>query len=281
MDWLQSVWLGIVQGVTEPLPVSSSAHLLIVPWLLKWTEQAPDAKLTFDLALHLGTALALVLCFHKPLLKIARAFLAPGRCEDAGHHRRLGILIVVGCIPAGLAGVFGEDIVENVFRSPVLSALPMGLFAVVLYLADHLGKKTRTTVDMKMRDALLIGCAQALALVPGVSRSGITMTASLFRGLRREDAATFSFLMMLPLTLGACLLKARHVLGKVSAGAWPGFWDHDFPLMALGAAVSFLVCALSITFLLRFLKKHSMDVFVVYRLIAALAVLGVYWWRTA
>lgn len=279
MEWLQAILLGILQGISEPLPISSSAHLLVVPWLLGWPEQAADLKLTFDLALHLGTTLALVTCFRREIFRILQAFLRPRRLPDDARQRRLGLLVVFGCIPAGLLGILFDDLIEKQFRAPLYTALPLGVFGLLLYWADHAGRKTRSVSEIRPLDALLIGSAQALALVPGVSRSGVTITAGLSLGFRREEAAAFSFLMMTPLTAGACLLKFKDAAARVRSGAWPDFWSHDFPLMAVGTLASFLAGVLCVRLFLRMLKRFPLDYFVIYRLALSVVIVAAAWLR--
>lgn len=268
IQFLQTVFLGIVQGLTEPLPVSSSAHLLIVPWLFGWAEADPQMKLTFDLALHLGTTLALLLFFGRDIRRILVAFL-PGQTKpEAPALRRLGLSVALGCVPAGAAVLLFRRWVEDL-RNPVTTVLPLILFGLLLLLADRRSQGERAAEDVTWLDALIIGAMQALALIPGASRSGVTITGGLFRGLRRDEAARFSFLMMTPLMVGASLLKGREVFKELRGGAWPDFWRHDLWLLAVGVFVSFLVGYLCIRFFLRFLQKFPLDGFVFYRIALA------------
>lgn len=277
MEWLTTIILAVVQGVTEPLPVSSSAHLIILPWMLGWAEPSADLKLTFDLALHLGTTLALVAYFWKDIAQVLAAFFPGKRFSEKAEGRRLGFAVLAGCVPAGAAALLFEKQIETFLRTPAVAVAPLVVFGALLYYADHRRAGARPMGAMTVRDALVIGLFQSLALVPGVSRSGVTITGGLLRGFRRDEAARFSFLMITPLVAGAALLKARDVFVKYSRSSqWDHFAGHDLPLMALGMAVSFVVGLLCIGFLIRFLKRFPLDVFVWYRLALAGAVLAVF-----
>lgn len=266
MDILQAIFLGIVQGLTEFIPISSSAHLIIVPWLLGWREPG----LAFDAALHLGTLLAVVAYFWTDWLALAAGFL---RSLDERHigsdpKRLMAWLILIGSIPGGVAGLLLDDFVEGIFHNPdigqatramfVISGLVMAL-AVILWLAERLAHHNRSLESIGWRDALIIGLAQAAALLPGVSRSGATITAGLFLGLERAAAARFSFLLATPIIAGAGLKKVYDV---ARAGLAPGD-QAAFAAGFLAAAVSGYLC---IAFLLRYLQRNSTLVFVWYRI---------------
>jgi len=209
---LHAVVLGLVQGLGEFLPISSSAHLVVLPRLLGW----PDQGLSMDVAMHMGTLLALVVYFWKDL-----ADLALGALKGEPKQRKMLLLILVATVPGGIAGLLLDDYVESVFRDPALIAGTLMLFGLLLGLADWKGRKTFEMKEMDWSPALWIGLAQALALVPGVSRSGVTITAALVLGFKREDAARFSFLLSFPIIAGAGALHLRHL--EVAALTGP-FW---------------------------------------------------------
>jgi undecaprenyl-diphosphatase len=252
MHFLQAIILGAVQGIGEFLPISSSAHLVIVPYLLKFT----DPGLTFDVMLHLATAFALIAYFWRDFLTLEKKYYG---------------YIVLGCIPAMIAGVLLEDYADSVFRNPLLIAGMLIIFALVLWYAEQKGAQKRNLKAITLRDALIIGLAQCLALVPGVSRAGITMTAGLFLGLQRETAARFSFLLATPIILGAGVLKLKHLL-KV-----PGALTD--PYLLLGFASAAIFGFLSIAFLLNFLKKHSFNWFVGYRILLGVGIILFYFFK--
>lgn len=244
-DILQAVILGTVQGLTEFLPISSSGHLAALPWLFGWK----DLGITFDVALHMGTLAALAAYFWKDWIKMLRDWRDPYMW-----------LIVVGCVPAALAGYKFEDYFDTVFRAPVFVGSFMILMGVVMGASERWGGKVRGEDTINLRDALVIGFAQALALMPGVSRSGVTMTAGMFSGLRREAAARFSFLLAMPITAGAGLLKFSHLLKA-------GLPASEAPAFAAGLLCAAVVGFFAIKYLLKFLQSHSLYVFVWYRLL--------------
>ena len=242
MSLLQVIVLAIVQGLTEFLPISSTAHLILVPWLLGWQDQG----LTFDIALHAGTLLAVLTYFAREwwaLLTVTLERLARGDWRLAGtgaiaegplagYDSRLLLILAVSTIPAGLAGLFLENHAESVFRSPVLIALMLMAVAGLMWLADSRAQLVRKLESIGFADGLVIGAAQAMAVIPGTSRAGITITAGLFRNLSREAAARFSFLLATPVIGGAALKKGYDVW----QGGWPaGISGFDF---AVGIAVS-------------------------------------------
>jgi undecaprenyl-diphosphatase len=272
MDQLvQAVVLGIVQGLTEFLPVSSSGHLILVPALLGWHDPFIDS-LAFSVMLHIATLLALLVYFRADWLRLIPAGLATIRDRSFrdDSDRRLAWLLVVATIPAVIVGVALNDPIENAFREARLVAVTLVIGAAILFLADRLGSKTRGVASISFPLALGIGAAQALALVPGVSRSGISISAGLFAGLDRESAARFAFLMAAPITAGAGLWELRKVLAG-EAGV-------DVPIVPLlaGMVAALVSGLLAIAFLLRYLRTHGLGVFVAYRL--ALAALVVVAW---
>jgi undecaprenyl-diphosphatase len=268
---VQAIVLGIVQGLTEFLPVSSSGHLIVVPFLLGWQDPFIDS-LAFSVMLHIATLLALLLYFREDWLRLVPAGLAVIRDRSVRDDpdRRLAWLLVVATIPAVIVGVVLNDPIENAFRRPELVAMTLVIGAAILYLADRLGARSRGMETISFPLALGIGAAQALALVPGVSRSGISISAGLFAGLDRESAARFAFLMAAPITAGAGLWELRKVLAG-EAGV-------DLPIVPLlaGMLAALIAGLLAIAVLLRYLRTHGLTVFVVYRLALA-AVVVVAW----
>jgi len=269
MDQLvQAIVLGIVQGLTEFLPVSSSGHLIVVPALLGWHDPFIDS-LAFSVMLHMATLLALLVYFREDWLRLIPAGLAAIRDRSlrGDPDRRLAWLLVVATIPAVIAGVVLNDPIENAFREARLVAVTLVIGAAILFLADRLGSRTRQMDSISFPLALGIGAAQALALVPGVSRSGISISAGLFAGLDRESAARFAFLMATPITAGAGLWELRKVL--------TGEAGVDIPIVPLlaGMLAALIAGLLAIAVLLRYLRTHGLGVFVVYRLALAAVVL--------
>lgn len=267
MDLFRAVVLGIIQGLTEFLPISSSGHLIMVPFLLGW----PEHSQAFDLALHLGTTLSLLWFFWTDWLVLARGFLRGVVSQEARQQDpawRMAWLILLGSIPAGVIGVLAEKPVEETFRSATVNALLLIAFGLLLWAADRLASRKRALDDVTWLDALAVGLAQAVALMPGVSRSGITITVGLFRGLDRAAAARFSFLLSGPITLAAALYKLR--------GGVPG---SELVPVLVGTLVSAITGWIAIGFLLRFLQRNSLVGFVVYRVAFGILVLGAAWSR--
>ncbi|MCL6634159.1 MAG: undecaprenyl-diphosphate phosphatase [Peptococcaceae bacterium] len=253
MTVFQALMLGIVQGVGEFLPISSSAHLVLVPWALGW----PYAGLTFDVALHVGTLVSVVAFFWKDwLVLFESAVRRRGTFEAA-----LFWYLVAATIPGAAAGYLFEKQAETVFRNPLLIGIMLVVMGVILYWVDRRAAKEKTLRAMSLGDSLLIGISQAFAVIPGVSRSGVTMTAGRALGLSREAAARFSFLLSTPIIVGAGLLKLKDLS--------PGDVNAAF---VAGVASSALVGFISIGFLLRYLSRHSFGVFAWYRFIAGTAV---------
>jgi undecaprenyl-diphosphatase len=272
MDQLvQAVVLGLVQGLTEFLPVSSSGHLIVVPALLGWHDPFIDS-LAFSVMLHIATLLALLVYFRADWLRLIPAGLAAIRERSLGddRDRRLAWLLAVATIPAVIVGVALNDAIETVFREPRLVAVTLVLGAAILFIADRVGSHNKSVQSITFPVAAGIGAAQALALLPGVSRSGISISAGLFAGLDRESAARFAFLMATPITAGAGLWELRKIVGG-EAGV-------DLPLVPLvaGMIAALVSGLLAIAVLLRYLRTHGLGVFVVYRL--ALAALVVAAW---
>lgn len=260
MSPLQAVVLGVVQGLTEFLPVSSSGHLILVPTLFGWTDQG----LAFDAAVHLGTGLAL-LCYFAPELTRLTGGVLSGRRDDL----RLAAALGVGTVPAALAGLLLERAIEARFRSPLVVAVSTIGWGLVLGWADRQAARARVEAvrDVGVLRGLLLGCAQTVALVPGTSRSGITLSAGLFAGLDRPTAARFAFLLGLPITTGAGLLKIASLVGH-------GLGAGEATALGLGLLTSFAAGVAAVWFLIRHLRRSTLTVFVVYRIVLGLTILG-------
>jgi undecaprenyl-diphosphatase len=269
---LQAIVLGLVQGLTEFIPISSSAHLIIVPWLFKWTDPALTS-LTFDVALHLGTLLAVLAFFAADWVRLIRAGVASlvERKIGADLDRRLAWLLLIGCIPGGIVGVLAESKIEKLFHEPnapitasamMVMAIIIALLGAALFVAERIARHERGLETLSLKDAIVIGLAQALAIFPGVSRSGSTITAGLAIGLQREAAARFSFLLSAPIIAGAGLKSLWDLYKGFQSGGIPQAELILFPVGFLVAAISGYFC---IKFLLRFLQKNPADVFVYYR----------------
>ncbi|MBI4423938.1 MAG: undecaprenyl-diphosphate phosphatase [Elusimicrobia bacterium] len=260
MSLLQAAILGVVQGLTEFLPVSSSAHLALFPWLLRWE----DPGLAFDTALHLGTLAAAVGYYRG---KWAEAFAQGARSLRSPGARFLGLLCLA-TVPAGLAGLFLEDAIDRFARHPPVMGANLVVFGLLLGQAARSGRRRIALEEVGLREALWIGAAQALALLPGVSRSGITITAALFAGLTYEAAASFSFLLAVPITSAAAL----HQLAKLPPGlVGPPFW--------VGVAAAGVSGALAIRLLLGALGRWGVAPFVAYRVAAGAGLLALWWLR--
>jgi len=257
MPVLHAIILGIIQGLTEVLPISSSAHLFIFPWLFKWHYQG----LSFDVALHMGTALAFIIYFFKDWLKIIGSAFKKGK-----ERSNLLFYIMAGTTPAAFAGLLLEKKAETVFRSPLLIAGMLAVFAIILWLADNFGRKDKPIEELGLKSAIQIGIAQAIAIIPGVSRSGITITVGLFKGFTRQAAARFSFLLATPVVIAAGVLKLSklHTCDLNSA-----FWA--------GILFSALSSFVGLYFLLDFVKKYSLNIFVYYRIVLAVVILAAHY----
>ena len=246
-----AIIFGIIQGATEFLPVSSSAHLTLMHWITGWTDGGAS-DLTFDVALHFGTLVAILVYFGRDWVELLK------------RRDKLVALVLVACIPGAIAGAALEKHAEEAFRAPIHIALLLAVMGLVMAAAERWSRRTREMGQMGWSDAIGIGLAQALAIMPGVSRSGITMTVGLALGLTRDAAARFSFLLATPILLGATLFKCRHLLSG-GAGA-------DVSACALGmlaAAVTGLAC---VHWLMQFLRRHTFYPFAVYRVALASAV---------
>ncbi|MCE1226334.1 MAG: undecaprenyl-diphosphatase UppP [Geobacteraceae bacterium] len=264
MDLLHAALLGLIQGATEVLPISSSGHLILIPRLLGW----PDSGLTFDVALHFGTFLAIFFYFRKDVVTLVQDALTGLYQPGEQKKLRLPWMIVLASVPAAVVGKTLEEPIEALFRSsPLMIALMLILFGLGLGLADRYGKQLHDVASITLGTAMLVGCFQCLALVPGVSRSGITITAGLLLGLARTDAARFSFLLSLPIVFGAALLKGIHLIRH---GIEPGMAQP----MLVGIVVSAIVGYISVAFLLKFVQNRTLWPFVWYRVAAGIGVMA-------
>ena len=256
--------MGIVQGLTEFLPISSSGHLIIVPFVLGW-DDAFITSLAFSVMLHIGTLAALLAYFRADWLRIVPAgFAAVRHGSFAGDpDRRLAWVLVAATIPAAVAGLLFADLIENGFREPGLVAVTLVAGGLILWLADRLGSRTRGVEDVTFPISVGIGAAQALALIPGISRSGVSISAARFAGLDRDAAARFSFLMATPITAGAILFEVRRLLaGELGL-------QVDIVPLVVGMLSAFVAGVVAISVLLRYVRTHSLTIFVVYRFVLA------------
>jgi undecaprenyl-diphosphatase len=267
-NW-QALVLGLVQGVTELLPISSSGHLILVPWLADWQylKEHDEFNQTFDVALHLGTLIAVATYFRHEIARLIVAFLRSVRHRRIeGAEERTAWFIATATVPAALIGAAGESFIADRLGEPWQIAIFLAAGAILLWVADR-RPQTRHIDDLTLGRSFAVGLAQAVALAPGVSRSGITITAGRFLGLDRDSAARFSFLLLVPITLGAVLFKGLTdvVLGELPPGSAGPFF--------VGVVASALSGFAAIVFLLRYVRTHSYDVFVVYRLVVAAIIL--------
>ena len=267
-DW-QAFTLGVVQGLTELLPISSSGHLILVPWLFDWhyLTEHKDFNQTFDVALHLGTLVAVVVYFWADIVRLVAAwFRSVGRRAIETADEKVAWLVFVASIPAALAGAVGEQAIEDHLGEPWQIAINLAIFGGLLWVADR-SAQTRRLEDLGLWTALGVGAAQALALMPGVSRSGITITAGRFLKLDRDSAARMSFFLLIPIVFGAVLYKG---LTDVVFGGLPSGSTGPFVVGTVAAAGAGLI---AIELLLGYVRRHDYTVFVVYRLCLAAAIL--------
>ena len=263
--------MGIVQGLTEFLPVSSSGHLIVVPFLLGWDDPFLNS-LAFSVMLHLGTLVALLAYFREDWARLIPAGLAAVRDRSfrGDPDRRLAGLLVAATIPAALAGLLFNDLIEDQFRHVGMVVVMLVVGGVILFVADRVGRRSRGIADITVPVATGIGAAQALALIPGISRSGISISAGRLAGLDREPAARFAFLMATPITAGAILFEARRLLTG-EAGV-----DVAIAPLVVGMVAALVSGLVAIHFTLRYLRTRSLDIFVWYRFALAAVVLVVW-----
>ncbi len=288
MEWFQAVVLGLIQGIVEFLPISSSAHLRIVPELFGW----PDPGAPFTAVTQIGSAAAIILYFAKDIGRITNAWthslrhwdalrsdaLVPvgqSRGTDAGRHRRrswdpvdarLGWFVIVGTIPIVVAGVLLKDVIENDFRSLWIVGATFVILGLGLWFADRYGRRERTVRELTLRDAALVGIAQIGALIPGVSRSGATMSMALLLGYKRDDAARFALLLAIPAIIGAGVFEWSEALSEHAV--------YSMGPTALATAVAFVSSYAAVAWLLRWLQTRTYTPFVVYRVVGGLVILG-------
>lgn len=261
MSDLQVIVLAIVQGLTEFLPISSSGHLVLVPSIFGWSDQG----MAFDVAMHFGSLMAVLIYFRADIRMLLRGTTQVLKFDVSTVEARLALAIGLGTIPAAVVGLLLGDWIGDNLRSPRVIAATLAGYAVLMLLFDRIGKKTRIMRDLRIRDALLIGAAQALALVPGTSRSGITITAGLALGFSRTEAARFSFLLAVPVILLATAYELYVLAGSAVTVAWGQ--------LAFGALVAAIVAYLSIEFFMRFVTRVGLLPFVLYRFALAAVIL--------
>ncbi|MCX7988831.1 MAG: undecaprenyl-diphosphatase UppP [Thermodesulfovibrio sp.] len=254
-ETFKAIILGIIQGITEFLPISSTAHLVITPWIFGWTGTVNS--LSFDIAVHLGTLFSLFYCFWKDWIDILL------------RDRKMLFYLVLGTIPAGVAGFVFHDFIENSLRDPLIIVFTLVFIGILMLIAEKVGKRQRNSVTLS--DAIVIGTAQAIALIPGVSRSGITITAGLFKGLDRAYAAKFSFLLSTPAIAGA---GALDFYKSIKVG-----YTHDYSLFIIGVISAAITGIIAIKFLLNFLRKYPLNIFIYYRWVLAGVIFLLYFFR--
>lgn len=269
MTFFQALILGIVQGLTEFLPVSSSGHLVLVPFLLNWSLD-PQKAFVFDVLVQLGTLVAVFIYFRKDLLTILKAFFAGIKSRQPFKEidSRLGWYIILATIPAGIIGLLLQDQVESLFSNPIWTAVFLFVTAIMLTISELLSRKSRELESMTIKDSLIIGFFQALSIVPGISRSGATITGGLTQGFKRQDAARFSFLMSIPVMLAAGLLS---LLKLIKLDGVLSF----LPVLLVGFVVSAVVGYFAIKWFIGYLKKKSLLIFAVYCAVLAIVIIFV------
>lgn len=265
MDILSIIILGIVQGIAEFLPISSSAHLIIFRDIFGIGASMPkDMALSFDIALHFGTLLAIGIYFFKDFIAMITKGFTKGVKDDQG---KILWYLVAATIPAAVAGLLFEDVIENLIRGNFyIIAAALAIMGILIYLADKFCKNKREVKDMTLKDALIIGCSQVLALIPGFSRSGTTIAAARTLGIERENAAKFSFFLSAPVVCGAVVLE---LLDKAT---WAVILAEPLTFI-LGIIISFIIGLICIKYLLKYLQKHNFKIFMVYRIAMAIIVL--------
>lgn len=265
MSFIEVLILGFIQGIAEFLPISSSAHLIIFRDIFGiGAGMSANMELTFDIALHFGTLLAIGVFFFWDFIKMIQKGFTKGVKDDDG---KILWYLVAATIPAAIVGVLFEDPIEKIIRSNyVVIALALAIMGIIIYLADKYSKETKTIKKMTLKDAIIIGCSQVFALIPGFSRSGTTIATGRILGLERESAAKFSFFLSAPVVLGAVTLQL------IKGSAWSVI-AANFSTFILGILVSFIIGILCIKYLLKYLQKHNFKIFMIYRVILAIIVL--------
>jgi undecaprenyl-diphosphatase len=266
MTILQAIVFGAVQGLTEFLPVSSTAHLILLPWFLHW----PDPGLAFDVALHFGTLVALLVYFRSDWIVLITSALGLLRGRTKAPDARMATLIVAATIPGAAAGALFEHKVEDALRAPQLIAAMLILMALVLVAAEMLGRRKNTLNEISWGDAITVGIAQAFAIVPGVSRSGSTISAGLFLNMKRDAAARFSFYLSAPIIAGAVAKKTLDIV-KIGLG------QEQLMQLIIGIISAGVIGYVAIAFLMRYLQTHNTFLFVIYRIALGIVVLLAFW----
>lgn len=263
METLQSFILGIIQGITEFLPISSTAHLILFPWLFNFE----DKGLPFNIALHFGSLFAIIFYFKADLKEIIKGFsesLISGSFTQS-EQGKLGLYLIIATIPAVIAAVLFENYVSGILRNPIYIAFFLFIFAILLYVSEKSTKREKSISEMGIIDCLFFGFSQAFAIIPGVSRSGVTITGGLFRNYKRDEAAKFSFLLGIPLIIGAAIFELRHLK----------FESLTSLSFVVGVLTSFISAFLVIKFFLKYLKTKSFTPFVVYRILLSILIVFV------
>jgi undecaprenyl-diphosphatase len=277
---IEAIILGIVQGATEFIPISSSAHLIIIPWLAGWNDPVLTS-LPFDVALHLGTLVAVLVCFASDWVRYFHAGIASikERRIASDPDRKLAWFIIIGTIPGAIIGALAESKIEELFHKPgspiqtevlIIMAIIIAVMAVLLLLADRLAQHQENLQALTLKQTILIGLAQALSIFPGVSRSGSTITAGLALGLKRDAAAKFSFLLSAPVIAGAGMKSLYDLYQGSRVGVYGA---SDLAIFIVGFVSAAVIGYLCIRFLIRYLQNHTVNVFVYYRLFLAVLVL--------
>jgi undecaprenyl-diphosphatase len=266
-EYFFTILIGLIQGVTEFLPISSSGHLVVFH---RFIQLPIKNELAFDVMLHLATLLAVVIYFRKEIIVLARAWFNSWRGKGS-RDSQIAWLLLVSAFPAAVVGAFFKDIIEFYLRSPLVVAIMLVVGAILFLIAERIGKRTRSVKQLGLIDALMIGLAQVLALVPGTSRSGITIIAGLFIGLKRESAVKFSFLMSIPIVFGAGMKN----IFDLDLGSMAG---NELYILAVASLVSFAAGYAAINYLLKFVKNNSFFVFALYRIILAIIVISLIYW---
>lgn len=272
MDTLHAIVLALVQGLTEFLPISSSGHLILFREVFGWEETAHDTA--FDVAVHVGSLVAVLVYFRVAVAKIAVAWVGSMRSrENLCNDAWLGWAVVLGTIPAGLCGFLFKDAIESDLRGAVVVGVASIVFGLLLWAGDALGKRHRDVEKLAWRDVIVVGLAQCLALIPGTSRSGATMTGGLFTGLTRDAAARYSFVLSIPLILAAGALKSRDAIQAAA--------PIDWSAIGIGVVVSAVSAYLCIDFFMRLIERIGMLPFVVYRLVLGAFLIWMFWGKGA
>lgn len=263
MTWLQVIVLAIVQGLTEFLPISSSGHLVLVPSAAGWTDQG----LAFDVAVHFGSLIAVCLFFREDIVALLRGTGQLLTLNNQTPESRIALALGIGTVPAAIAGLALAGWIEANLRSPAVIVGTLSGYGILMVLADRFGRRDRNVADVRLRDALVIGCAQALALVPGTSRSGVTISAGRMLGFDRRDAARFSFLLSAPVILLATVFEMGGLFMGDEQVAWTQLW--------IAALVAAVVAYISIDFFMRFVSRIGLLPFALYRIVLAAVILYV------